>query len=199
VYAIDHVIAVVSDLDDAAALLREHHGLASLPGGRHPGHGTGNRIVPLGDTYLELMAVVDPDEAATSPMGRWAIDNAGPGLRIAAACVRTDDIAQVAAVLDEEPLAMSRRTEDGELLSWHLAGLAGMLHSGWPFFIEWHTTDHPGRASAPHTVSPFGISTVTVPSAPPEIVILLDGVPGIDLGGASFSARIETEDGPIDV
>src|SRR5262245_53549604 len=61
--AIDHVILLAADLDHAAARLLKTHGLASLPGGRHPGHGTGNRIVPLGDSYLELMGVVDEVEA----------------------------------------------------------------------------------------------------------------------------------------
>ena len=69
--AIDHVIVVVHDLDAAARRFDEQHGLASVAGGRHAGHGTGNRIVPLGSSYIELMAVVDPDEAAFSPLGAW--------------------------------------------------------------------------------------------------------------------------------
>ena len=75
--AIDHVIVVVDDLDAAAARLLDEHGLASLPGGRHEGHGTGNRIVPLGPDYLELMAVVDADEAVGSPLGAWVAERAG--------------------------------------------------------------------------------------------------------------------------
>src|SRR5262245_6695165 len=71
VLALDHVIVVVADLDSAAGRLYREHGLASVAGGRHAGHGTGNRIVPLGSTYIELMAVVDPDEAASSPVGSW--------------------------------------------------------------------------------------------------------------------------------
>jgi hypothetical protein len=30
--------------------------------------------VPLGDTYLELIAVVDEAEAAQSPVGRWVAE-----------------------------------------------------------------------------------------------------------------------------
>jgi Glyoxalase-like domain len=41
-----------------------------VAGGRHPGWGTANRIVPLGETYLELVAVVDEAEAAQSAFGR---------------------------------------------------------------------------------------------------------------------------------
>ena len=45
---IDHVIYAVDDLDTAGAALFDREGLASVPGGRHEGWGTANRIVPLG-------------------------------------------------------------------------------------------------------------------------------------------------------
>ncbi len=38
----------VADLAAAALELEAHCGLASVEGGRHPGWGTANRIVPLG-------------------------------------------------------------------------------------------------------------------------------------------------------
>ena len=44
------------------------------PGGVHEGQGTHNRIVPLGDGYLELMAIGDPEEAAAHPFGRRVLD-----------------------------------------------------------------------------------------------------------------------------
>ena len=44
-----------------------------------PGWGTANRIVPLGEAYLELVTVVDDPEAAQSPFGRWVAE-AGPTL-----------------------------------------------------------------------------------------------------------------------
>src|SRR5262245_6201032 len=66
---IDHVIYVTEDLDAAAARIESELGLTAVPGGRHAGHGTHNRIVPLGGGYLELVAIADPDEAAGSPMG----------------------------------------------------------------------------------------------------------------------------------
>src|SRR5262245_2453252 len=66
---IDHVIYAASDLDDAAARVESEVGLSAVGGGHHDGHGTHNRIAPLGGGYLELMAVADPDEAAGSPIG----------------------------------------------------------------------------------------------------------------------------------
>lgn len=45
---IDHLIVCVGDLDEAARSFKDRLGLNSVEGGRHPGHGTANRIIPLG-------------------------------------------------------------------------------------------------------------------------------------------------------
>ena len=66
---LDHVLIAVSDLEAAAREVERRHGLASVEGGRHQGLGTAKRIVPLGDTYLVLVAVVD--EAVLDP-ALWA-------------------------------------------------------------------------------------------------------------------------------
>ncbi len=68
-------------------------GLTVLDGGRHPGRGTANLIVPFADHYLELLAVVDEAEARSSPQGRpvvAALARRGPGL--ARWSVETPDI-----------------------------------------------------------------------------------------------------------
>lgn len=160
--AIDHVIILVDDLGGAAAWMRREHGLASAVGGRHDGHGTGNRIVPLGADYLELMAVVDRDEAGASPLGRWALANTRDRPSPAALCLRTDDAASVAARLGLEAYPMSRTRPDGTTLAWRLVGLEGMLGpSRLPFFIEWDDpSSHPGSTEAAHEHETFGISTV---------------------------------------
>ena len=63
---LDHVLIAVADVAAAARELEARHGLTSIKGGRHPGYGTANRIVPLGDSYLELVTVADESEAAES-------------------------------------------------------------------------------------------------------------------------------------
>lgn len=198
---LDHVIIVADDLDVAATRLFADFGLGSLAGGRHAGHGTGNRIVPLGSTYVELMAVVDPAEAATSPMGRWAASHASASLRPSAVCLRTDDIQEVASLLGEVPLAMDREKPDGSRLSWQLAGLDGMLGTdNLPFFIQWHgdPTDHPGASPAPHRVTSRGIVEVTVgvPDAMWGIIAEVAGVRRVD-GVGTQSVTIETDGKPI--
>jgi hypothetical protein len=53
---LDHILIAVADLAAAGHEIEERHGLASIEGGRHPGWGTANRIVPLGDAYNVLVA-----------------------------------------------------------------------------------------------------------------------------------------------
>ena len=161
--AVDHVIVVVDDLEATARRYEDEFGLASVAGGRHAGHGTGNRIVPLGADYIELMAVVDADEAAASPLGTWVQRRlVEVGEAPAALCLRTDDIDAVARKIGRPPLAMSRTRPDGVELAWHLAGLDAAFADGLPFFIQWHVdaADHPGRQPVEHRAAVSGIEWV---------------------------------------
>jgi hypothetical protein len=161
--ALDHVIVGVRDLDAAARRYDEEHGLASVAGGRHPGHGTGNRIVPLGSSYIELMAVVDPDEAASSPLGSWLERRLVEiGEAPVAICLRTDDIEAAALRTGREALPMSRTRPDGVELEWHLAALDAAFTESLPFFIQWHIddADHPGRERVEHRSAAVGIDWV---------------------------------------
>ncbi|RPI24531.1 MAG: VOC family protein [Actinobacteria bacterium] len=162
---IDHVIVAVDDLDRAAARLSAASGLTVLAGGRHPGHGTGNMIVPLGTTYLELMAVVDREEAAGSILGRFVTDRVAAGGGPMALCLRTDDIAAIAGERAIELLAMGRRKPDGSELSWHLAGLDQAFgEERLPFFIEWHAApgDHPAETGVHHPGGAAALERVVV-------------------------------------
>lgn len=113
---IDHVVVAVPDLDVAAARLADEHGITALEGGRHPGWGTANRIVPLGSCYLELVTVVDQDEAAASVFGRWVTDLLDDGAMMGWA-VRTTDIAVAASRLGIDVVDGARRSRTGALLT----------------------------------------------------------------------------------
>src|SRR5437764_4921177 len=69
---LDHIIIGVNNLDEATTVFSEQLGLRSSGGGIHPSGGTANRIIVIGDTYLELIAVRAPQEAQQSLLERLA-------------------------------------------------------------------------------------------------------------------------------
>jgi hypothetical protein len=152
---LDHVLIAVRDLDSGVADAERRFHVTSVAGGRHPGWGTANRIVPLGTCYLELVAVVDAAEAATSPLGRWISAAAGDEPRLLGWAVRPDDLDGVAARLGLIVARGSRQTASGELLSWRTVGLErAIAEPCFPFFIEWSAeTRFPGLAAEPFDVS----------------------------------------------
>ncbi|MGH2591434.1 MAG: VOC family protein [Actinomycetota bacterium] len=162
---IDHVVYAVRDLDEAAERFRRDLGLDSTPGGRHPGWGTANRIVPLGEDYLELISVVDDDRAAGTAFGRSLLERSGAGDGWFAVCVAADDLEAVARRLDLEVSEGSRERPDGGVVRWRSAGLEDQRREPWmPFFIAWDVPPelHPGRARAGHGVKARGIASVEV-------------------------------------
>lgn len=146
--AIDHVIFCVRDLDQAADWFLKRHGLRSVAGGRHAGLGTANRIIPLGDNYIELLTVVDRRAARSNPFGMWAtVSIEERSMLPVGLCMRTEDIRSVTDRLALKPAPMSRTTSDGVELRWQSAGLELTLTRDRPFFIQWEIdmADHPGR------------------------------------------------------
>lgn len=163
---VDHVIWAVRDLELAGARFREEFGLGSVAGGRHPGWGTANRIIPMGHDYIELVAVVDREQAAASHFGRAVLEATASGRELVGWAVATDDLSAVARRRKLEVTDGSRTMPDGSALSWRLAGVAPALASGaLPFFIQWDAAPehHPGRAVAvEHSVRPSGIARIEV-------------------------------------
>ena len=126
---IDHVIWTTADLDGAADRLAREYGLRDAGGGRHVGIGTHNRVFPLGGSYLELLAVADPEEAAASVIGR-AVAAAPDGLFGWAVAV-----ADVPAHAERLGLEVTTIERDG--LFARLAGVAEAMAEPWlPFFIQ---------------------------------------------------------------
>jgi hypothetical protein len=168
---IDHVIYAVDDLDTAGAALFDREGLASVPGGRHEGWGTANRIVPLGESYLELIAVVDVEEAERSEFGRAVRRALTEDHPLVGWVIATDDIDGVAKRLDLEAERKSRETSDGSELRWRLAGLERAMKTGaLPFFVQWEVPAerHPGAAEVRHEADPRGIAWVEVCTDEPD-------------------------------
>jgi Glyoxalase-like domain len=162
---IDHVVYGVRDLEEAASRIQDELGLGSVPGGRHPGWGTGNRIVPLGRQYVELLAALDRDEAERSTLGQSLLAAVADGDRFLVWCVSTDDVEGVAARLDLPVTDGTRERPDGTVLRWRSAGMERALaEPSLPFFIRWDVPEelHPGRMEAGHTARPQGIEWLEI-------------------------------------
>ena len=171
---IDHVIYATRDLEAAAERVAAQLGRQAVGGGRHDGLGTENRIIPLGDGYIEVLAVADPGEAAGSDLGRAVqsrIEQTGDGLMGWA--VEVDD-----AVATAERLGVSHSTISRQGLSASLAGLAESMREPWlPFFISRdHGIADPGDAEGD------GIAWIEVAGDPGR---LRDW-----LGGAALPVRV---------
>jgi Glyoxalase-like domain len=128
---VDHVIYGTQDLDVAQALIERELGLEVLPGGHHDKQGSHNRIVPLGNAYLELMAIDDREEAAASPIGQILLEKL-TGEGFIGWAVAVDDLDATAQRLGTPALTISR-----EGLFGRLTGVADALNEPTlPFFIQ---------------------------------------------------------------
>lgn len=160
---LSQVIVGVRDLDAATGRFRAL-GFDVVDGGVHPGVGTANRVIPLGDQYLELLGVVAPDEAQASEYGRSLLRAIADGDRLVRWSLRTDDIDGVAARLGVAAERRERMRPDGELLTWQAAGLdVALADATMPFFMQWDRADqYPGATSARHRNGARGVSSLSV-------------------------------------
>lgn len=153
----------VGDLERAADAWAEL-GIASVAGGVHPRWGTANRIAPLGDTYLELLAVFDGAVARETVLGRTIVERSEGRDRWFALCLADDDIDATAARLGLHVEAGGRTKPDGSEVRWRSAGIEDPARSpDLPFFISWETPEtHPGRTSITHPAGNLAIASIDV-------------------------------------
>ncbi|PYU73215.1 MAG: hypothetical protein DMG49_06455 [Acidobacteria bacterium] len=146
---LDHIILGCNDLDRGIELIEESLGVRPAIGGVHPGRGTCNALLSLGERrYLEIMAP-DPTQKqiVRYPQIRQMTDP-----RLIGWAVHPPDIAAVAKLLGENKLEFkgpddgSRKRPDGRVLTWKTVSLADDRHGLLPFFIEWSADSvHPSK------------------------------------------------------
>jgi glyoxalase-like protein len=146
---LDHIILGCNDLNDGIAFVHEGTGVLPAIGGVHPGRGTRNALLSLGERrYLEIIAP-DPaqSEIAHFPQIRSMTDP-----RLIGWAVHPPDIAAIAKQLRENKIAFqgpddgSRKRPDGQVLNWKTINLADDRHGLLPFFIEWSADSvHPSK------------------------------------------------------
>src|ERR1700674_3329439 len=139
----------------------------SVEGGHHPAWGTANRIVPLGDSCLELIAVVDAAKAGQSSIGRWVASAVSSTLRPLGWAVRTSELDEVAQRLGLSVHGGSRTTPGGDEVQWRSAGIdLAAAEPSLPFFIEWGPNTHfPGRGEIHHSAGAAKIARLVLSGA----------------------------------
>jgi Glyoxalase-like domain len=150
--AFDHILLGAPDLDVGIRWLEERTGVRAKFGGNHPGAGTRNALLSLGNGhYLEIIA---PDPAqANVPDVRGLRELSSP--RIIQWAIHTEDIiaaknmVEAAGIKTVGPKPGSRQRPDGKLLRWQTLGIEQTTPLV-PFFIQWEAgSPHPSSDSPP--------------------------------------------------
>jgi catechol 2,3-dioxygenase-like lactoylglutathione lyase family enzyme len=160
---LDHILLGCNDLDRGIDFVEQHTGVRPAVGGVHPGRGTRNALLSLGERrYLEVIAP-DPKqdqnhveqfalktllhlkELSSPHLIGWA---AHPGdLEKFSALLRNAGIAFLG------PRPGSRQRPDGQLLQWKSLNLKDDRGGLLPFFIEWSADSLHPSADAPQGCS----------------------------------------------
>jgi hypothetical protein len=150
---VDHLVYAVPDLAAGVAAIAALLAVAPSPGGPHPGLGTRNFLVSLGEScYLEVIGP-DPEQPTPSrprpfgldrlPKGRlagWAIHDSDLEGRVARSRAKGFDPGEV--------LPLSRQSPSG-LIEWRLTMRAEPGGDGLvPFVIDWGRTPSPALSSS---------------------------------------------------
>lgn len=161
---LDHILLGCSDLDRGIAFVEEHLGVRAAFGGVHPGRGTQNALLSLGERrYLEIIAP-DPKQSSVQQYSvitklkepqiiGWA---AHPGdLEVLAARLRS------AGISFEGPTPGSRERPDGRVLHWSALRLKDDAQGLLPFIIDWSADSLHPSADAPKGCSLIRFEAVT--------------------------------------
>jgi hypothetical protein len=152
---LDHLLYATPDVDATVSELEERLGASFNPGGRHPGWGTRNRILPLGGRrYLE---VIGPDEEQPGADGRRILDVDRLGEpRMAWWAVRpflmplTCGEFEAMGFVPGEVIEGRRELQGGGELVWQMTDPRVRLEGGvLPLVIDWEGAEHPGEADSP--------------------------------------------------
>ncbi|MBV0913923.1 VOC family protein [Anianabacter salinae] len=182
---LDHIAISATTLAEGVSQVEDALGVALGPGGRHPVMGTHNRLLGMGPTYLEIIAI-DPDAPGPDHPRWFDLDRFTGTPRLTNWIVRTDDLVASLDALDVDagaPLAVTR----GDLRWLMAVPQDGRLpfDAAFPALIEWqgpHPTDrledsgcrlraleviHPEAEALRAALAPLGLPVaVTVSQGP---------------------------------
>ena len=178
---LDHILLGCNDLEHGISFVEQHMGTGAAFGGVHPGRGTQNALLSLGERrYLEVIAP-DPKQAAVQGYDR-ILRLAEP--RLIGWAAHVDDMDHLAARLRKAgigfqgPQPGSRRRPDGRVLNWKSLNLEEDYGGLLPFFISWGANSVHPSVDAPKGSSLVSFEAVT---PDPDGLTRLSGLLGLDL------------------
>ena len=138
---LDHILLGCNDLERGIALVYQHSGVRAAFGGVHPGAGTQNALLSLGESrYLEIIA---PDPKQPSSVDSRNLKALTDDPVLVGWAVHRADIDAFAVRLKKQgfviegPMPGSRKRPDGRVLTWKVMRLKDDPTQLLPFFIEW--------------------------------------------------------------
>jgi catechol 2,3-dioxygenase-like lactoylglutathione lyase family enzyme len=164
---LDHILLGCNDLDRGIDFVEKHTGVRAAFGGVHPGRGTRNALLSLGEKhYLEIIALDPQQPGAPDHYGLLKLTEP----RLVGWAAHPGDLNQFATRLRDANIAFdgpnpgSRKRPDGRLLQWKTLDLKDDRDGLLPFFIEWSAdTVHPSAdAPAGCKIAHFAMSAPNV-------------------------------------
>src|SRR5437667_12870623 len=156
---LDHILLGSNDLDRGIAFVEEHTRVRAAFGGVHPGRGTRNALLSLGERrYLEIIAPDPKEEQSSIPayaVHQLTIIKELTVPRLVGWAAHPGEIEAFAKKLRKSGIAIagpfpgSRARPDGRVLNWKTLNLADDRHGLLPFFIEWGANSVHPSADAP--------------------------------------------------
>ena len=141
-YLLDHILLGAASLEVGIAFVEHFTGVGAALGGVHPGRGTWNALLSLGDRhYLEIIAPDPAQSAVNNPLVSSLRSIHEP--RLVGWAAHPGNLAdfarklRAAGITIEGPTPGSRKRLDGHLLKWEIVSLADTDSGLLPFFIEW--------------------------------------------------------------
>jgi len=161
---IDHFMWGAPDLDHGIAQAARLFGVTAAPGGSHPGLGTRNALLSLGDSvYLEIIAP-DPEQSLEGTFGeRLGSLESCELITWAASSRELDAVSRELlshGLACRGPVRTHRATPGGEQLAWDLLFPDAPHWAGtFPFFIDWLECPHPATINP--SAGSFGMLNIT--------------------------------------
>jgi len=199
---VDHLIYSVPDLETGIVAMEGLMGVRAQMGGQHPGRGSHNALIGLGEgMYLEIVA---PDLTQPRPSRpRWFSLDTIASPRLVTWAMKSSHLQQrwQKAFMNGATFgsisAGARTRMDGSMLSWEFTDPETVLCDGLvPFLIDWGDSAHPADSA------PLGAKLLSIRAEHPdpdgvrEILRTIDGTLTVTQASTpALIARIHTSRG----